>query len=143
MSDSNVNEQIHEFLEEAKKSLLQLTKSIDGWFECLKRLAKFLNSDVPLDKYQAFIKNIEKKIQELYDDIVYYENQIDKAICKSMLAKLMDLENLWGDLVVQTDYVGKSAKNVAEGCIPQNTKLNIPTSWRETKTLVGKGSYTF
>lgn len=143
MSDSNVNRQIRDFLEETKASLVELINSIDAWFESLKKLAKFLNSDIPLDKYQEFINEVKDSLLKLFDAITYAEDRVDEALLNTWLAKLMDLENLFGDFVLKTSYIEKAAKNVAEGCIPQYTKLNMPKNWRETKELFGKGSNTF
>ena len=143
MSEPNINQQTREFVEATKSTIVNLINAIDGWFESLKGLAKFLNSDVPFDKYQAFINEIKRGLLELFNAITYAEDRIDEALLNTWLGQLMDLENLWGDFVLKTNYLGDAAKNVAEGCIPQYTKINMPKNWRETKQLFGKGSSTF
>ena len=143
MSEPNVNTQVRQFLEEAKSTIISLIDAIDNWLESLENLAKFLNSDVPFDKYQEFVNEIKHGLTELFNAMTYAEDRVDEAMLNTWLGKLMDLENLWGDFVLKTNYIEKAAKNVADGCIPQYTKLNIPRGWRDTKQLFGKGSSTF
>lgn len=143
MSEPSINQQVRDFLEAAKSSIINLMNNIDAWFESLKKLAKYVNSDVPFDKYQDVVNEMKNGLQKLFDAITYAEDRVDEAMLRTWLAELMNLENVWGDFVLKTNYLGDAAKNVAEGCIPQNTKLNIPKSWRETKELFGKGSNTF
>lgn len=143
MAESTINEQIQEYLNRTKNLLTSMLTEIDKWFDCLQRIAKLLKSDIPLQDYRDFVNKIKRYIQDLYDDIVAYGQQFDEALGKTWIAKLMDLENLWGELVIQTGYVDKSIKNVAEGCLPDFTKINLPKSWRDAKTTMGRGSNVF
>ena len=143
MANENDEWTIQEYLEKLKTSLVSLMDSIDAWLACIERIAKFLKSDIPMDKYRAFIQGIKKGIQEVYDTVVSYQEQFTEALGETLLGKLMELENLWGDFVIQTDYMGKSIKNVGEGLIPENTNLSVPKSWRDYKKLFGKESSTF
>lgn len=143
MANENDEWTIQEYLEKLKTSLVSLMDSIDAWLACIEKIAKFLKSDIPMDKYRTFIQGIKKGIQEVYDTVVSYQEQFTEALGETLLGKLMELENLWGDFVIQTDYMGKSIKNVGEGLIPENTNLSVPKSWRDWKKLFGKESSTF
>ena len=140
---ATINEQVQEYIERLKSSLLSLINECDKWLECLEKMAKLLNTDVNIEQYRKGIKTIEDKIQDVYDEIVAYEDVIDEALAKSLLGKIMDFENIFGELVVQSNNVGDSIKNIANGLLPEYTKLNLPTSWRELKTTFGKGSSIF
>ena len=134
---------IRGLVEETRASILNLANSIDVWFESLKEIAKFVNSDVPFDKYEEFVDGMNNSLIELANAMTYAEDKVDELLAKMWFVKLMDLENLWGDFVIKTGYLGDAVKNVAEGCFPQNTVLNIPKNWRETKEAFGKGSNIF
>ena len=134
----NNNEQIQEYIDEMKNSLLSLYNEVDAWFDSYKKLLSIVHIEVDLNGLNTLLVFLKEKTIELYNLILQTESVIDEAIAKTWLIRLMDIEDALDALKNQTKNVEEASSDVAEGLIPTGVNLKIPSSWRELRSSVGR-----
>lgn len=134
----NNNEQIHEYITNIKNALLSLYDELDTWGDCFENLLGLVNIKVNLNSIRQGITYTKNKINDVYNYILEVEEFIDEAIARSLLVRLMDIDDALDALIKQTNAVKEAGVNVSEGFIPSGINLKLPKSWKETRSMVGR-----
>lgn len=134
----NNNEQVQEYLDDIKDSLLNLYNELDKWMACFEKLIKLINIKFDVSSVRNAINYLKTHTMDVYNYILEIEDSIDEAIARSLLMRLIDIDDALDALIKQTEHVERAGKNAGEGLIPHGMKLKLPTSWKETRSMVGR-----